>query len=368
MFKPKHYNYIDFSRGLAILLVIMVHTGQHVSGFDGVLKNVTSWGQMGVQLFFVASALTLCISWNSRENEKRKAIKFIIRRFFRIAPVYYLGIFLYFILSWVNSNFMSGDFSRNFNYTSSSVMNNIFLTHGLSQRSNNNVVPGGWSIGAEFLFYFSFPFIMTASSMLFKSNGLLKISLSMFMVSVIWFAYVSALHGTYTLNSYWYYNVLSQLPAFAFGILLYITLYKGNVLFRRKVLYIIALLITISIVILNTQKTGILVWVNISISSMAFFLLILAINKLGIKAKIIERIGVVSYSMYISHFFLVWFLVPYLSKNISNHVNSNVSFLIMYSITVFASYFFSRGLYKYVETPFINFGKKIIQKLDRLPD
>ncbi|EOC1330540.1 acyltransferase, partial [Cronobacter turicensis] len=195
MIKPGHYNYIDFSRGVAILLVIMVHTGQHVSGFDGFLKKITSWGQMGVQLFFVASALTLCISWHSRGNERRKGLKFFIRRFFRIAPLYYLGIVFYFALSWVDSRYMEGYFARNFNYTPSRVMDNMFFLHGLSQRSNNNIVPGGWSIGAEFLFYFSFPIIMMASTVVFKRNGLLKISLCMFIISLGWFLYVSTRHG-----------------------------------------------------------------------------------------------------------------------------------------------------------------------------
>ncbi|EMA4137522.1 acyltransferase [Cronobacter turicensis] len=364
MIKPGHYNYIDFSRGVAILLVIMVHTGQHVSGFDGFLKKITSWGQMGVQLFFVASALTLCISWHSRGNERRKSLKFFIRRFFRIAPLYYLGIVFYFALSWVDSRYMEGYFARNFNYTPSRVMDNMFFLHGLSQRSNNNIVPGGWSIGAEFLFYFSFPIIMMASTVVFKRDGLLKISLCMFIISLGWFLYVSTRHGSYILNSYWYYNVLSQLPAFAFGMLLYITLYKINFKINSKLYCAMALLVVVSICIFNAQKNGALIWLNISIASSAFFMIILVVSKLNLRVSLIENIGVVSYSMYISHFVLVWFFVPVLSREIEGYVNGAISFCVMYLITVFAAYFISKMLYRYVESPFIKAGKNITKKID----
>ena len=91
--------FIDSIRGVAILMVILVHTAQRISGLGVLASTITMYGQMGVQLFFIASAYTLCLSSQRRANETLPYIKFGIRRFFRIAPAYYSGILTYFVIS-----------------------------------------------------------------------------------------------------------------------------------------------------------------------------------------------------------------------------------------------------------------------------
>jgi peptidoglycan/LPS O-acetylase OafA/YrhL len=61
VWRVKRFAYIDALRGYAILGVLLVHTGQY-SGFD----SQAAFGARGVQLFFVASALTLMFSWHER--------------------------------------------------------------------------------------------------------------------------------------------------------------------------------------------------------------------------------------------------------------------------------------------------------------
>ena len=64
----RKYAYIDGLRGIAILMVVLFHQTPSVvwkssaTRFDILIQSATSLGQMGVQLFFVASALTLCLS------------------------------------------------------------------------------------------------------------------------------------------------------------------------------------------------------------------------------------------------------------------------------------------------------------------
>lgn len=99
-------SYLNSTRGIAILMVILVHVstlynGQVVGSF---LKIFFYYGQMGVQLFFVASAYTLCLSFDNRKVEKNNLINFYIRRYFRIFPIYYLGIVIYFILNFYIKN------------------------------------------------------------------------------------------------------------------------------------------------------------------------------------------------------------------------------------------------------------------------
>lgn len=92
-------NYIDALRGgIAILMVIVHHTSQQGSVATPYwFGKLCSLGTRGVQLFFVASAFTLYRSYRNRVLDENKHVKnFFIRRFFRIAPIYYLAI-LYFI-------------------------------------------------------------------------------------------------------------------------------------------------------------------------------------------------------------------------------------------------------------------------------
>lgn len=90
-------NYIDSIRGIAILMVVLVHTGQITllvsksQHFTFIQPLLVKYGQMGVQLFFVASAYTLCLSSFNRKNETNKFTKYAIRRYFRIAPAYYIA-------------------------------------------------------------------------------------------------------------------------------------------------------------------------------------------------------------------------------------------------------------------------------------
>jgi len=86
--KVQKYSYIDLLRGIAILGVVAVHSSQHVKDLNIIVAWIFNYGQAGVQLFFVVSAITLCLS-STQRNEK-KFIYFYIRIFFRIAPLFYL--------------------------------------------------------------------------------------------------------------------------------------------------------------------------------------------------------------------------------------------------------------------------------------
>ena len=57
-------DWLDAFRGWAVLGVIAVHSGgsAHVAGLTG---EITATGQYGVQLFFLVSALTISLTYES---------------------------------------------------------------------------------------------------------------------------------------------------------------------------------------------------------------------------------------------------------------------------------------------------------------
>jgi peptidoglycan/LPS O-acetylase OafA/YrhL len=70
----KNLDYVDAMRGIAILMVILVHTSQNIKIESELISLFCRYGQMGVQLFFVASAFTLCNSAENRNNEPNKIL------------------------------------------------------------------------------------------------------------------------------------------------------------------------------------------------------------------------------------------------------------------------------------------------------
>ncbi|RIZ68641.1 MAG: acyltransferase [Methylococcales bacterium] len=146
----------DLLRGLAILSVICVHISQvfqiHIKYVDSILAA----GRFGVQLFFFVSALTMCYMWELRNGEANQVVKFYVRRFLRIAPLFWIAIPAYLWINGVDeSHWMPEGVG----------LHQIFLTamflHGFWPDSINSVVPGGWSIAVEMTFYLIFPLLIT---------------------------------------------------------------------------------------------------------------------------------------------------------------------------------------------------------------
>ncbi len=118
--------YIDALRGLAILMVIAAHTFQYSTSFsDDIFNKIVSHGARGVQLFFIVSAFTLFLSFNYRKVKETKVnIKFFIRRLFRIAPMYYLGIIYFLFQDGFGPRYWLGDKDYLSIYN---ILSNVFL-------------------------------------------------------------------------------------------------------------------------------------------------------------------------------------------------------------------------------------------------
>ena len=61
------------------------------------VKQVALTGQRGVALFFIVSAFTLFLSYDNRKDERNPTTNFFLRRLFRLAPMFYIAVFLTFL-------------------------------------------------------------------------------------------------------------------------------------------------------------------------------------------------------------------------------------------------------------------------------
>lgn len=360
--------YIDSIRGIAILMVVLVHTSAVVIGLNPITKLIASYGQMGVQLFFIASAYTLCLSASYREKENNKLSKYAIRRIFRIAPLYYLGIMVYFILPMIKLIVTNANIIIPSQYSFKNIISNILFVHGFYEPGNNSIVPGGWSIGTEMAFYVIFPSLyFIASKKLNESfrNVAVWIFFGLFTSQII--LMFLELNGTKMINnSFIYYNLVNQIPVFFIGIGYYFINPKENLQHNW--------IIDLGAFILFTAISMYLFLINIDylfsvvpfISGLSFIFLIEVFRKLEfLNLNLIGRIGKVSFSIYIIHFSIVYKVPLFLSPIFSKFLNSEFLLILGFIISAVGSFCLALVLEKYIEKPFVKLGKKIILGMDR---
>lgn len=376
------FEYIDLLRGFAILGVIAVHSHQKISNLDEISKWLFNYGQLGVQLFFVASALTLCLSMNQRKENNYS--NFYIRRFFRIAPLYYLAIIIYFSWSTFKNYVFEQKIQINDSYNIISIFENIFFVHGFDPRYFNSVVPGGWSIATEMVFYLIFPILFILQSKLNNKQFivfLILISVISFVSQFIiiqniqpylfenGFIYKILLNNEF---GFIYASIINQINVFIIGILAYRYLDKE---FKNNYLIFIGIIFClIACYFLNTShlKTNYNGYIYPILSAIGFCIFVIKLSKFkefkNFFLKKIILIGKFSFSMYIFHFLILDILSFILNRTIFKMVDiSQINLFFLFLCAVFFTYNFAKISYKLIEEPGIELGKKIIGKKIKLP-
>lgn len=152
---------LDLLRGLAILMVVVVHC-QEEAGIAPGLLWVREIGLLGVPLFFIVSGYTMMLTFGDR-IDLGATWSFYLRRFFRIAPLFWIAIVFYLAIT-------RGEGIRNFapdGVSARDVLLTFGFLHWASVTAYNSVVPGGWSIAVEMQFYLLFPVVIW----LFRRRG-----------------------------------------------------------------------------------------------------------------------------------------------------------------------------------------------------
>ena len=102
----RHFDYIDSMRAIAALLVVWLHTSEEFvkmaqpSIQDGLysVAHFFDFGRIGVVVFFAISGFVIPSSLSG--NRLEGARSFLIKRFFRMYPLYWLSIPFGLITSW----------------------------------------------------------------------------------------------------------------------------------------------------------------------------------------------------------------------------------------------------------------------------
>ena len=367
----KKYDFIDALRGMAILGVILVHSSQWVAPTNATLLWLMGEGARGVQLFYVASALTLCMSWVARSSREKFPIRnFYIRRFFRIAPMFYIAILSYILINGFSPSYWAPNGIKWW-----FVPITAAFLHGFHPETITSVVPGGWSIAVEMSFYLILPFLFPhiksiKSGSFFFAIALILSGLNLLVVPHI-FSYPES--QQYLLKSFSFLNFLGQLPVFIIGILGYLIIRKN---YPRKLIAIygaplfIVLLLAFLYPALNYQSNFIadklfrMSHHFIAGGLFCTFAILLANwpTRLLVN-KITTTLGKLSFSMYLTHFAILTYFSSFGFTSILP--KSNLASLLYFLCVVIAASVVSLFSYRYIEKPGIAMGKRLIEKREQ---
>ncbi|MDH6354098.1 peptidoglycan/LPS O-acetylase OafA/YrhL [Dysgonomonas sp. PH5-45] len=367
--EPKKYEYIDSLRGIAVLMVILVHIGNMLLPQDEIQYHYPEWlcriisaGRYGVQLFFIVSALTLFMSHNNRKGETQPVKKFFIRRFFRIAPMYYLAIIYFTFDQFIGFDFSNLDFSL---IPLKALLSSILFVNSLFPFYANLYVPGGWSVSVEFIFYLFVPFLCSKISNVNKSISFAAIA---FVVGAI----ISSIACYYLIpdtvqqnsdDGFAVFNFFVQFPVFTLGFLCYRILNNNEEPIRRSTLALMLAAFVFFFFFMPIPK-------HLLFSLILLILVVIQARKPFkiLSNKVLAKVGKVSFSMYLVHFAIIHALnnigFNYLF-GVNDIYTSLLNFVLMYLLVSLITYLVSSITYKYIEVKGQNIGRQIIKTMDK---
>lgn len=192
---PAHLRleWLDALRGLAICMVIAVHTAQYISVPEP-LRPVFREGARGVQLFFAISGFTMMLSLDRyHADEWHRWSKFAVRRIFRIVPLYWAAAVIWFLGPGGEPHYWSPEGSGLLTL----ALTLLFLSNWIPTM-HSAIVPGGWSIAGEMNMYALMPLFLRATHTFSKA--------------IIWFAAASAAAVILSAGGYFLLSGLSAHP------------------------------------------------------------------------------------------------------------------------------------------------------------
>lgn len=353
--EPKKYEYIDSLRGVAILLVLVIHNGQHGMTLGEVAPLLDKFrfaGRYGVQLFFLVSAYTLMLSHHSRKGERMSTRNFFIRRFFRITPMYYIALVYYsFDSLFFASNYAVLENVKEINIQDA-IRNLLFLNNFYPNMPH--YVPGGWSTVAEVSFYLVLPVIYKYITDFSKALALFIVSVAVSLIFCILFM------DLYPSSSILYMSFFNQLPVFVLGLILYFGINQRKISVNKWLIG--ALIAGTPIYIYFIPDENILDCLKASLILFVFALIICKKQYKVISNPFFSFVGKISYSMYLIHFGVLYWMsrldfVDFFSDTtrVMYIANYLVRYMVLFAISAGLSYL----SYRYIEEFFIRKGKKL---------
>jgi peptidoglycan/LPS O-acetylase OafA/YrhL len=340
---PARLEFLDALRGIAAAWVALFHIYLQLAKIfpSPQWAWILSFGGIGVMLFFVVSAFSLC--YTMRLYTDKSAAAFYTRRFFRIAPLFYVMILFQCWFSIIMIGYVHGP---------AEILSNITFLFNLVPGHQDSIVWGGWTVGAEVMFYVIFPFLYRYIDNVWKALALVIASLLIARMTPL-------LIQTAAMSSPHFFVRL--LPVFSMGILAFhISALIGGLSHRRA---IGAGMIGLSMLLLTLlfRDSNAVWWYNEQGVVFAILLVGLMYVPLSIFVNCITRfLGTISYSLYLTHLPLLFLVHPVYRWLCGLPLRDTWKFVACVAITIVVLVPLSCLTYWLIERPGIDFGRRLI--------
>ncbi len=357
--------FVDALRGLAILGVIMVHTSQYSQfSVPYPVSNIIKEGARGVQLFYLTSAFTLFLSLSRRINCEKSPIRnFILRRLFRIVPMYYIGVGYYIWQDGLGPRYWLGDAAG---ISTFNIISNLAFLHGVSPYWITSLVPGGWSIAVEMMFYCFLPILFLRLHTLNQAFAFFLYALAARLFLHLLLKQFPLVDHEILWGNYLFLYFPSQLPVFCLGIVLFFIVVKKQSLKTVSG----ASILVFSALVLAQLAVGIpFAFPNHVVFSMGFLLLAIGLSASRcslVVNPVISYFGKISFSMYLTHFAVLHWLGKL--GVLGDPRFFRFEYIGRLSLVLAATTVISAITYNLVEVPAQKIGQKVINGLEKNKD
>lgn len=296
---------LDVLRGLAALGVVLFHYTRELNNDNPYWFKFLS-GYYGVELFFMISGFVIFMTLEKVNN----GLDFIISRFSRLYPSYWMSIFIIAILTFIFS-------SLNQHYTLAEIFVNLTMLQAFLKVQHLN--DSYWTLTHELIFYvimFSF----------YKLKILDKID----KISFIWLGLIAfiAIVNKYDLFSFSGKISVLVLADHGMFFIAGIAFYQ---IYKKGVNLPYSIIIGLSLLTYFLRRTH---GYNEVIAFFLIFLAVITGKMKFINLKPLIFLGIISYSLYLNHGIIGELVIPYLNRDLGLNINLAIFICVSLSIAI----------------------------------
>ncbi len=373
--ESKRIECLDGLRGLAALWVLVGHSLQ----LTGWHLPILSSPDLGVDLFIMLSGFLMVFHYQLREDanpwEKPSTwAGFWLKRFFRIAPLYYVLLCVALLLGPVLyesrmtiDNFLAHGTQlpeRYLDGTVSNLLMHVSFAFGLFPGYAFRTPLPDWSLGLEMQFYAAFPFVMLLLRKIRWLTGAILIAAGAFVFSKL----IGAAHVNFPMPSF----LPLKMHVFLCGMLLANGLFVSG----RQSLMNALLAVALVMIPIGGDMTPVKIGVRILLV-IGFFALVhhqLFPGLLGRFGSWISKLlgnsffhwlGELSFGVYLFHLILLQPIAAFVIRELGDDISASTRFFIVFSALIPLAYALAYIGFTRIEGPGQKLGRKVLNRIGR---